>query len=186
MPLLLLKNLPRYEVLLEAARHFPDLDPTACEAFLHLLRAGDEVHRQREAYLQTHGISSGRLTVLMLLLDKGKNIPEPRTPAELADMSGVSRATMTGLIDTLERDGLVTRKPDAIDRRMMSVHLTSRGHEALQRILPGYFRGTSALMQTLSESERKTLVSLLNKILERALALKSDEAPETAPANHSH
>ena len=45
MPLLLLKDLPRYECLLEAAREFPALDPSATEAFLHLLRCGDEAFR---------------------------------------------------------------------------------------------------------------------------------------------
>ena len=43
MPLLMLKDLPRYECILEASQQFPDLDPTACEAYLHLLRAGDDV-----------------------------------------------------------------------------------------------------------------------------------------------
>ena len=42
MPLLMLKDLPRYDCLLEAARSFPDLDPSACEAFLNLLRAGSK------------------------------------------------------------------------------------------------------------------------------------------------
>ena len=36
----MLKDLPRYECLLEASRKFPDLDPSATEVFLHLLRAG--------------------------------------------------------------------------------------------------------------------------------------------------
>ena len=40
--LLLLKDLPRYECLLDSAKEFPDLDPSAAEAYLHLLRAGDD------------------------------------------------------------------------------------------------------------------------------------------------
>ena len=42
MPYLLLKDLPRYDCLIQAAREFPDLDPSATEAFLNLLRAGDD------------------------------------------------------------------------------------------------------------------------------------------------
>ena len=37
------KDLPRYEVLREAAEHYPELDPSSCYAFLHLLRTGDEL-----------------------------------------------------------------------------------------------------------------------------------------------
>jgi DNA-binding MarR family transcriptional regulator len=172
MPLLMLKNLPRYECLLEAAQQFADLDPSASEAYLHLLRAADEVYHAREAYLSSHGLSQGRFTVLMLLLDKTENCPSPHTPAELADLAGVTRATMTGLIDTLERDGLVKRVPDPVDRRMMSVHLTARGQEVLRRVLPGHFRRTAAMLAPLSESERKTLVRLSNKIAGEAARLR--------------
>src|SRR4051812_37062790 len=120
MPLLLLKDLPRYECLLEGAKEFPELDPSACEAFLHVLRAGDEVFGVAERNLANHNISQGRFGVLMLLWGSAQRRagagatttacnPSPRTPAELADAAGVTRATMTGLVDTLERDGLVRR-----------------------------------------------------------------------------
>ena len=131
MPYLLLKDLPRYECLLEAAKEFPDLDPSAAEAFLHLLRTGDEVFGVTDHNLGAHNISHGRFGVLMLLwrsvqpraaklLGADECVDGPRTPAELAEAAGVTRATMTGLIDTLERDGLVKREPDPVDRRMMS------------------------------------------------------------------
>jgi len=170
MPLLLLKNLPRYDCLLEAAREFPDLDPSACDAYLHLLRTGDEAFRVIGSNLASHGMSSGRFMVLMLLLDK-KNwrpLTTMPTPAELAEKAGVTRATMTGLIDTLERDGLVKREPDPEDRRRMLVQLTAPGHSALMGILPGHFQRMTGLMRTLSEAERKALVRLLDKVAEQA------------------
>jgi len=173
MPFLLLKDLPRYECLLEASKAFPDLDPSATEVFLHLLRAGDSAFRTVEVHLAEHNISQGRFTVLLLLLDKADNCPRPSTPAELADMAGVTRATMTGLVDTLERDGLVRREPDPKDRRMMSVNLTPKGQALLHEILPGHFQCMAALMHSLTEAERKTLVRLLNKIQQQANALSS-------------
>lgn len=168
MAFLLIKNLPRYDCLLEAAKQFPDLDPSACEVFLHLLRAGDEACRVVESHLAEHGISQGRFMVLMLLLNKSSNCPEPHTPAELADLSHVTRATMTGLVDTLERDGLVTREPDPKDRRMMAVNLTEKGRLLLQKILPQHFKRMAWLMSPFTESERKTFVGLLAKVLHRA------------------
>src|SRR5690349_7813726 len=115
MPHLLLKDLPRYECLLECAQHFPALDPSACEVFLHLLRTGDEAFRVTDVHFQSKGLSQGRFTVLMLLYDKTGGEPSALTPAQLADQAGVTRATITGLVDTLERDGMVTRKPDPSD-----------------------------------------------------------------------
>jgi DNA-binding MarR family transcriptional regulator len=160
-----IKHLPRYENLLEAAKRYPDLDPTAAHAFLHLLRAGDDVIHSCATYMTENGLTQGRFVVLMQLLKKMEDSPQSHTPAELAKMSGVTRATMTGLIDTLERDGLVKRAPDAVDRRMTSVRLTERGHRVLQRVLPGHFRNMARIMKPLSDGERKTLVRLLTKIM---------------------
>lgn len=178
MPFLLLKDLPRYECLLEAAKEFPQMDPSACEVYLNLLRTGDEVVSVVEKFLSEYHISQGRFSVLMLLWrascspsangGAGCANSAQRTPAELADAAGVTRATMTGLIDTLERDGLVRREPSPTDRRMMSVELTPAGETFIRQMLPGHFQIMAALMQPLSEEERKTLVGLLNKVLRHA------------------
>jgi len=169
MAQLILKTLPRYECLLEAAQMFPDLDPSAMEAYLRLLRSGNDCMEFSHEYLSAHGVSSGRFTVLMLLLKRQSFGPcggksEPVTPAELADMAGCTRATMTGLVDTLERDSLVKRVPDEKDRRMMTVSLTPKGTSMLNKMLPGHFKRIAGLMACLNEAERKTLVRLLTKI----------------------
>lgn len=174
MPHLMLKDLPRYECLLEAAREFPELDPSAAEAYLHLLRTADDVFALSEGRLAAHGISQGRFGVLMLLWRSSEprtgDVPitqppcGPRTPAELAEAAGVTRATMTGLIDTLERDGYVVREPDPSDRRMLLVRLTRKAENFLTTFLPVHFRGASEVMGALSADERKALVQLLSKI----------------------
>jgi DNA-binding MarR family transcriptional regulator len=185
MPHLLLKDLPRYECLLEAARDFPDLDPSAAEAFLHLLRTGDEVFATTERNLSDHSISHGRFGVLMLLwrstqpraaklLGADDCLSGPRAPAELAEAAGVTRATMTGLIDTLERDGFVKREPDPDDRRMMSVSLTAKGERFLNEFLPGHFKVIAELMAPLTEAERKSLVKLLVKVQQHAVAQRTE------------
>lgn len=174
MPHLLLKDLPRYECLLEAAKQYPKLDPSACEAFLHLLRTSDEVFTCTERNLTDHGISHGRFGVMMQLWGASHHPSQQGlTPAELADRTGVTRATMTGLVDTLERDGLVRRDADAEDRRMMRVFLTPAAHAVLQELLPRHFSRMAAVMEPLDERERRTLVTLLNKVLQHAARLNA-------------
>jgi DNA-binding MarR family transcriptional regulator len=194
MPHLLLKDLPRYECLLEAAKEFPDLDPSAAEAYLHLLRTGDEVFSIADRNLTDNNISHGRFGVLMLLWRSTQpraaklmgaddcSCGGPRTPAELADAAGVTRATMTGLIDTLERDGFVKREPDPDDRRMMSVRLTAKGDRFLNDFLPGYFKAIAGLMTPLSEAERKTLVRLLGKLQQHITTLRTETTAQPASA----
>lgn len=182
MTRILLKELPRYECLAEAAQEFPDLDPTTCEAFLHLIRAGDDLWRSMGNHFAGHGITQGRFMILMLLLDKKHGgCPRARTPAELAECAQVSRATITGLLDTLERDGFVRREPDANDRRMVTVNLTKSGERFMHELLPRHFRLISALMAALSPAECKTLVKLLAKVI--TTVAEREGGPQVAGAS---
>ena len=52
---------------------------------------------------------------------------------ELGRRAGLEPSTMTGLLDRMERDGLVTRSPDPTDRRVLRVRLTTEG----ARVRPG-------------------------------------------------
>lgn len=176
MPLLMLQDLPRFDCLLRAAEKYPTLNPTASEAFLHLLRTGDMVFAAEADFLAKHGISQGRFTVLMLLNCCSE---EPSTPADLAARAGVTRAAMTGLVDTLEKDGIVTREPDAEDRRSVLVRLTRAGSALLETMLPDYFACVAGIMRPLRPAERKQLVGLLQK-LQRGLSSEKRSTPAQA------
>jgi len=163
MPLLMLKDLPRYDCLLKAAERYPAFDLTAHDAFLHLLRTADMVFGDVDHFLNRHNISQGRFTVMMLL---HRPWIESCTPASLADESGVTRATMTGLIDTLEKDGIVERQADTHDRRTIHVRLTAQGRENVEAMLPEYLQCVSHTISPLNQKERKELVRLLQKLQE--------------------
>lgn len=184
MTRLVLKDLPRYECLSEAAREFPDMDPSASDAFMHLIRASDDVWRVMNANFASHGITQGRFLIMMLLLEK-KNSGCPRisTPAELADYAQVSRATISGLLNTLERDGFVNRQPSADDRRMVTVKLTEAGSQFIHRLLPNHFKLIASVMTGLTEAERKTLVHLLAKIIN---TISHDPISSVPAADRAH
>ncbi|MCF3649422.1 MarR family winged helix-turn-helix transcriptional regulator [Synoicihabitans lomoniglobus] len=179
----MLKDLPHYECLLECAKHFPDLDPAASGLFMNMLRTADELFAIKSDFLQRHNTSNGRFTVLMLLSAAGPAEGEcapPRSPAALAEMAGVTRATMTGLIDTLERDGFVRREADPHDRRAMLVHLTTQGEAFTRELLPGYFRQVTAIMAPLQRSEQEELMRLLMKVRRGIATASQVEAAETS------
>jgi DNA-binding MarR family transcriptional regulator len=162
--LTLLNGLPKYEVFLEEAKRFPGLDASACYTYLQLLRTGDELLARDEQVLTSYGTRHGRFNLLMMLL---KYSDGEATPAGLADKTGVTRATISGLLDGLEKDGLIERRPDPADRRLIRVHLTAAGHGFLDKIRPGYSRWLSSIVEPLSEEERQQLVMLLEKIRTR-------------------
>jgi DNA-binding MarR family transcriptional regulator len=162
-PLFPLREMPKYEALEALARRFPELDPSAAEAYLVLLRVSTDILAAMDTHLGRHGLSKGRFSVLMLLLRADE---DGISPSVLADRSGVTRATITGLVDGLEREGFIRREGSRDDRRSHAVRLTPRGEEFLRDMLPGYFRRVAGLMAKLTAGERKTLVRLLARVNE--------------------
>lgn len=155
----------RFERLQRLARRFPQLDTSGLETCITLLRLSNELSGAYDANLARHGLSTGRFTVLVRLFstseaEDGRGL----TPAELAENSCVSRATMTGLLDTLEKDGLISREDHPEDRRMYTVHLTPKARQLLEGMLPEHYRRVAALMSPLNEQERVTLRELLAKV----------------------
>ena len=96
--MLQLRDLPSPEVLSKFADRYPDADVTAIASFLHLLRVATDLSIALDACLSKHGLLQGRWWVLILLMREDN---KTSTPSALAEKAGVSRATMTGLIDGL-------------------------------------------------------------------------------------
>ncbi|MBD2256188.1 MarR family transcriptional regulator [Pseudanabaena sp. FACHB-2040] len=143
------------------AQQYAELDIPSVEACLAFLRTTADVQTALETHFARYGLSMGKFTLLMQL----SQAPEQGfTPSECAERSGVTRATITGLLDGLERDGLVERRPCLSDRRMLSVHLTEKGQDLLARMLPDHFCRTTGLMGELTDSEKTTLIELLQKL----------------------
>ena len=156
-----LRDLPGQDTLRALARRIPELDPSAVEVCLLTLRAAGDMVALFNTFLARYGLTQGRFTVMMVLF---RDPEEGLTPSVLAEKAGVTRATMTGLLDGLEREGLVQRKHLASDRRSSGVRLTGKGRKFLETILPGHYRRVAALMEPLSEPERKRLVGLMSKM----------------------
>jgi DNA-binding MarR family transcriptional regulator len=88
------------------------------------------------------------------------------TPAELAEHLAVTRATVTGLLDGLEEDGLVERSHRTDDRRSVSVTITKKGLGLIEKILPDHYARIAVLMKKLTRQEKKQLTVLLGKVRE--------------------
>lgn len=165
-PPILLKEQPRYECFADAAQQFPALEPSAMFAFTTLLHSHDQVWKQMGVHFAAHGITQGRFMVMLILLEKeGDGCPTVHAPAEIAEQLQITRASVTGLLDSLEKDEFIRREPDPNDRRMMSVYLSDKGQVFLDEFLPPHFKLISQLMQGLDAKERDTLIQLLHKLV---------------------
>lgn len=87
--------------------------------------AGHVVEQHWGRYLaEHHGLTSAGMRVLMILLRAGDS-----THREMAERCFVRPATLTGIVDTLERDGFVARQQNPHDRRSVQLSLTDKGRE---------------------------------------------------------
>lgn len=139
------------------------------------LRTATDVYGVLDTHFATYDLSMGKFMLLMLL----KCSEEGLTPSECADRAGVTRGTITGLLDGLERDGLLLRQPHPADRRCTVVQLTEGGWALLDQMLPSHFHQIAALLSNLDEDEQKTLFALLTKLRAGAQRL---QCPQSALA----
>ena len=156
--MLQLKDLPTVEVLAKFAERYPDADITAVSGFLHLLRVATDLSVALDACLSKHGLLQGRWWVLILLMREDS---KTSTPSVLAEKAGVTRATMTGLIDGLEQSGLVERVDIKNDRRSVLIRLTDAGQAKLDAVMPDYYRRVRQCMQALDSEKRNQLQQIL-------------------------
>ncbi len=159
--MLQLRDLPTPEVLGKFAERYSDADVTAVASFLYLLRVATDLSLALDTCLSKHDLLQGRWWVLILLM---REESATSTPSALAEKLGVSRATMTGLLDGLEQSGLVTRVFAKEDRRSVKIQLTSAGQAKLDVVMPDYYRRIRQCMQALDEEKRIQLQHLLGLI----------------------
>jgi DNA-binding MarR family transcriptional regulator len=159
--MLQLRDLPSQEVLQRFAERYPAADVTAIASFLMLLRVATDLSVALDACLSKHDLLQGRWWVLILLMRESDLTSQPSV---LAEKLGVTRATMTGLLDGLEQGGLVQRVSAPQDRRSVQVKLTAAGQAKLDAVMPDYYSRLRLCMQGLSESQRSDLQSILGVI----------------------
>jgi DNA-binding MarR family transcriptional regulator len=168
---MLLKKLPQSETIAALAERFDEVDPSAVMPYLSLLFLGREAANAVEASLAKSGLSHARFVVLIVLWHAPRD--QGATPAAIAEHCVVTRATISGLLDGLEKDGLIERVTRTDDRRMVSVRLTQAGVRVLEGVLPGHYRRIGEFMRGLTKAERKTLDQLLAKLRRGLPALRA-------------
>jgi len=90
----------------------------------------------------------------------------PLTMGELARRVAVTEKTTTGLVDRLERDGLVQRLRDDSDRRVVRVKLTARGGRLARRLDAEVLQKLTWLMGRLDAGDRRDLFRIIGKLTE--------------------
>jgi len=110
--------------------------------------------------LAEEGVRRPHFSVLTSLAEQGA-----ASQATLGRRLWIDRSDLHALLAELERDGLVARVRDAEDRRRNVVTLTSAGKATLRRLDKRIEAAQAALLEPLSEAERRELVRLLERVV---------------------
>jgi DNA-binding MarR family transcriptional regulator len=120
-----------------------------------------------------HGLLPARVRVLTAL---GFQIDEhDATPAMLAEKLKLSRSNITGLLDGLEKEGLIERLHDKEDRRSIKLRLTEEGDLRLRALIPGLADLATRLVNAEypENCDLEDIAAMIDRILDRA---RSSEA----------
>lgn len=127
-----------------------------------LSKLAQRVNRLAEAKLSVMGLQPKHVGVLKTVAERG-----PQSQKSIGEALEIDRTTMVQLADTLERLGLVERKPDPSDRRASLVCLTVEGLEALARASKLVEDGEAELLGSLSPEDRLTFRRLVVRALKQ-------------------
>ncbi|MET8545841.1 MarR family transcriptional regulator [Kitasatospora sp. NPDC004799] len=141
-------------------------DTLALEAAAAARSAFHAVERLRAHGSQGRGLSAGALDVLVRLGAAGEAGEPGLTVGELARAGGVSPRNATGLVDTLEREGLARRSPDPNDRRAVLVAATAEGLAWLEEFRVPTERAMAAVFRGFSPEELGQLRHLCLRLVE--------------------
>jgi len=150
-------------------------------AFRAMLRSFGHIHRAMTPYFAAHGISGAQWAVMRVLHGAQADGEAALRLTDLGDRLLIKPPSVTGVIDRLQRDGLVGNAPQADDRRVRRVRLTARGSRLVETILRGHPQQLGKILAGLSENEKRTLKALHEKIAAH-LDQAGDSHAETTPA----
>lgn len=85
---------------------------------------------------------------------------------EIADYIGIPLNTATGIISRLDKHGMIKRERDLVDKRVVTIGISTQGREFLQNQMKEMKHYYNLLMESMSEEERKLLFGLIGRFFD--------------------
>lgn len=154
---------PPPAIVEELRRRLSGRELQAVESVFALRMTAQQVDNALTEWMAGSAGSPARWQILMLLwVSRGRGVPHKDIVAAL----GVTRATVSGLMAALEREGFVKSAVDSEDRRKLLAILTARGEAVVSKGIEGNIGRLRAVLASFSSSEITTLTALLHRLRE--------------------
>lgn len=125
----------------------------------------EEIHNKFFSRFNTSSTKFNALVILYKCSEEGIML------SEIGEQMLVTKANITGLIDRLEKQGLVKRTRDDIDRRKVWATITQKGKIFAKEMIENYKEWSKNIMVDLDDEEKKQFINTLKKIQTRLVKL---------------
>jgi DNA-binding MarR family transcriptional regulator len=131
--------------------------------WIMLEHARSAVVAAREKELSQHGVSMMKAAVLFIV----DSIGDEATPAEISRWILRKSHSVSGLLDRMEKDGLIKKTKDLHRKNLVRVTITEKGYKALNKSKDR--KAIHRAMAAIPEEERQKFYNQLEKIRDKAL-----------------
>ena len=139
---------------------------TNLDNLMSLIYSFDVLIRYLELQLFPHSTNSIRFAIMSAIITNGGEM----SPTAISKRVFRSPRTITSTLDSLERDGLVRRRPNPTDRRGVNVVVTKKGWKSARTMVPVAQEISERIFSCFTEHELETAVGLFRKLRKHALA----------------
>jgi MarR family transcriptional regulator, temperature-dependent positive regulator of motility len=132
---------------------------TEVRLWLLLRRVGDQLSLCEDLVYSKFGLTSEQFAVLGCIKSRG-----PLRPTDLAALLDRSPNSVSMLVDRMVKAGLVKRRRDTKDRRVVFVSMTDKGSEGIDQAAPAGWEFIQKVLSTLPYDEQRTLANTLETV----------------------
>ena len=133
------------------------------EALASIIKTSSAILRLSDRFFAPFGTTDIQFNILMIL----KNAPKGGISQQaLSEKLVVTKSNVVGLVDRMEKQGLVKRQPHPTDRRFNQIVISQKGGELVQKVEAHYDQEVDRMMAELSESEKKAIIEATDKVRE--------------------
>jgi DNA-binding MarR family transcriptional regulator len=151
----------------------PDLKPDVDRVLEAIIYLATEGRRLTKEYARRINLTGPQLTVLKMLEAFGD-----LSLSELSERIRAQNSTVTGIIDRMEREALVTRARSRDDRRVFLIKLTPKGARIAETIAVEPMEILRSTLASLSATDMRDLMRILTKLARKVEALARRPAME--------
>ncbi len=145
-------------------------DKTPLGTLLSIMTSYEVLARYLEVQLKKHGVSLIRFNIMSTLYKNGGEM----TPSRIAEDVFREKNSVTAVINTMEKQGVVRREPSSQDRRSVKVVITDKGWNEANRLNPIVQELSREALACMDKEQVENLIGTMRTMRE-CLALKMDK-----------